>query len=221
MSEGIEKHERQLSVRELERAIFLSFMHSQGKTDLQMVIVAWMRAWYGRQNKEAFEEAYSRFCNSRFDKQDEFTLAQKNLHTENAPVEDPTEPIRERKIDRALVEEQRRFISGFFKESVMTIDNSLLQELLNDLIDKDYNYLHLGRPNRADSAKQHTIAHKYFSFFVTFVLRSEGTSDEALDALYAKLRSAMHNISPEMSRKIRVLSDEYTKRNANHSTLLE
>jgi hypothetical protein len=52
MIESIDRHERHLSVRELERLIFLTFMHSQGSPELQELLNEWIVSVYGKQNEE-------------------------------------------------------------------------------------------------------------------------------------------------------------------------
>lgn len=174
MSESAERSEKILGVRELERLIFLSFMHSQGNTVLQGKLVEWMSHYYGSQSEETLREAYDAFID-RYFKTEKFTLSEKNLHT--ASVFD--------------IKNQFTYLKGWYETTEIDVEQTkFFESLFYSILSHDLTYIRgNGRPNRLGEKTSDSLAGKYFSFLKTYMIEGKPTGDASLDALYAHLKT--------------------------------
>jgi hypothetical protein len=177
MSESAEKMEKQLSVRELERLIFLTFMHSQGSPEIQEMIGEWLSSVYGLQDEQKVREAFSNFLESNFYNNDSFGelhLGVKKIHKE---------------ISRIGVESQLAYLNSLYKVPEEPLEGDTYFEiLLSCMLQRDKKYIAgTGRPNRDSNTAEDNLKNKYFSFIKTYLNDLQTTGDVALDQLYKKL----------------------------------
>jgi hypothetical protein len=176
MIESIDRHERHLSVRELERLIFLTFMHSQGSPELQELLNEWIVSVYGKQNEERVCAAFENFLNTQFEstnKDSLLRLSESGRHTAAT---------------RTQATNEVSFLSHLYKIPNETWNTEqFLQTVFNFIIERDRVYIYNeGRPNRAIAGSS-SLADAYFSFVKTYINELKPTGDEALDQLYRTL----------------------------------
>jgi hypothetical protein len=175
MSETLHNNERQLSIKELERLIFLSFMHSQGSPSLQEALIVGMRDWYGVQSEDRVHQAFGSFFSSQYDSVQGINLANKNLHIDFSPE---------------LFEKELGSVNTFCEPSNSKYgSDDYFSLLFLDLFARDDKYISStgGRPNRKDTSLTDNFAHRYFSFLKSYMLESKPTGDPALDKVYSDM----------------------------------
>lgn len=187
--------EKQLSESQLERLIFLSFMHSQGDGKLHNYLILWLHNWYGSQDETKFEAAWQSFCDKQSPNKSDFMLATKKSHTERAiPGHNYVDGIPNPLIVSQTVSDQKRFVVGLIENfNLYESKDQHLKLILTQLLATDHDYVKLGRPNRNSSAKADTLRHAHFSFVIHYLLKGEQTGDPAFDALYKELKGILRN----------------------------
>ncbi len=204
-----ENHEQQLNKAEIQRLIFLSFMHSQGDLTLQYFLASWFRNYYGKQDEATFQSASEQFVASMFSSKsaalDTFTLAEKNTHTArlNDELSAPG-PIR--RIDAVRqTEEADPLVADHYEKSV----EEIIKVYLARTIKQDRHYLEEGRPGRITDGVLN-LKDRYFSFYKHYIAENNPTGDKALDALCDKAREMLATYS--RPQDIAELENLYSRR---------
>lgn len=183
-----ENTQRQLNVKELEKLIFISFMHSQGDENLQMDLALWFNEYYGVQSEERYDEAFDAFCKSSFTQQNDLKLAKKLLHAGSFP-----DPEHGSKITDQGARDQQQYLDELVSETDYKIDTEFLKVTFDQILSLDLQYLEKGRPNRKAHAASDTLADPYFSFSVHYLVRKNKTGNAAMDLLYEKLQVTLED----------------------------
>lgn len=195
--------ERQLSVRELERLIFLTFMHSQGSPEIQEMLGEWISSVYGLQDEQKVREAFSSFLETNFYTKESFgelQLGVKKIHKE---------------ISRIGVESQIAYIDTLYKipDEPLTGD-AYFEILLSYMLQRDKRYIAgSGRPNRDSTTAEDNLKNKYFSFIKTYLNDKTATGDVALDQLYKQLHDWVID-RPEHDEVVWLLEEQERKLSA-------
>ena len=201
MVESVEKMEKQLTVRELERLIFLTFMHSQGSPEVQELLNEWITSVYGLQDEHKVREAFANFLDSHFSSSDssgELHLGKKNLHEE---------------LPRSGVERELGYLDSLYKIPDEPLEGeAFFKILLQMILQRDHQFIFSkgGRPNRNDSEKGDNLKNKFFSFTKTYLNDKTPTGDAALDQLYAKLHDWVID-RPEHDEVVEILQEQERK----------
>jgi len=201
--------ERQLSAKELEKLIFISFLHSQGEPELQEKLIRWLTAYYGAQSEDKFDEAYDMFSKNNLTPGDAFKLSEKHLHT--ATHSDITKAKIGDKIGASGVSDQEWYVNILIEEGNKNnlTDSVFLKSIIEYILNQDLIYLTHGRPNRKNLAASDTLADPFFSFSVHYLLRLNKTSNAALDALYKKLHECLED--EQISNKLKTAISLYNE----------
>ena len=191
------QHTYEVSVKELEQIIFLSYMFSQGSISLQTSLVIAISKIIGHQDTSRTIKVYDKFAESlRFDEDSGLSLSRAQSHT--AVAADP-------KLHYGDI-------------SHLTHENSPhaevdYQEIVNDMWQQDYVYLceqSDGRPNRDHkNFKSDTIQDPYFSFGVAYLLGDRNTPSNAFNRLLEQLRE--HDVSEHIQSKKEAVVAMYQK----------
>lgn len=198
------KYTPEVSEKELEQIIFLSYMFSQGSISLQTSLVIAISKIIGHQDKSRTIKVYDKFAESlKFDEDSGLSLSRAKSHTAGAA--DP-------KLHYGDI-------------SHLTHENSPhtevdYQEIVNDMWQQDYFYLceqSDGRPNRdQENFKRDTIQDPYFSFGVTYLLGDRATPSPAFNQLLEQLRE--YDVSEHLQSKKDAVLAMYQK---HHQGMLE
>lgn len=170
----------ELTEKELEQIIFLSFMFSQGNVDAQSKICRAMSLIIGTYDSEVVDNAFKGFVKKlKPDNAKKATLVSAKVHAD----------------DEEINKKQFNHDSGIWAFDSEKIDADLIPET-EDVVRQfwlgDYEYLCKkgGRPNRKVDFAPNTIQDPFFSFGVHYLERGNTTGNKYFDELLSKLQEA-------------------------------
>jgi hypothetical protein len=192
------KEAQELSEKELEQIIFLSYMFSQGSLTLQASLVHAIAKITGHQDQEFAKKAFDSFATSlQFKPDTGFSITRAHIHSEN--VDDPKDHFGD--VSHLSHQETSRTVVDF-------------SEIVNDIWERDYFYLYEknGRPNRNhDDFKENTIQDPYFSFGVAYLLNDTTTPSPVFNKLLERLRQyeVDESIKPQKEAVIQIYKEHH------------
>ncbi len=173
----------ELSDKEIEQIIFLSYMFSQGSIPLQKAIMGHIAKIAGLQDPGHARTLYDSFAQSlHYTEGEGYTIGRANLHT-NEGLDNPKGHFSD---------------IAPFTEGERSRDAMSLQEIVDNMWSLDYHYLceKAGRPNRKESGfKVDTLQDPYFSFGMAYLESEKETPSEVFNTFLNRLRE--YDISPD------------------------
>jgi hypothetical protein len=190
------KEAPELSEKELEQVIFLSYMFSQGLVTLQASFIHAITKMVGHQDEQLTKKAFDKFAESlKYSKDEGITLSR--LYTHSRQVDDP----------------KLHFDDISHISSELTVREDFdMQEMVDDLWQRDHLFLceRNGRPNRREvDFKPDTIQDPYFSFGVTYLLNDTATPSPVFNKLLEQLRQ--YDVSEYVKPEKEAVIDVYKK----------
>lgn len=172
--EGFE-HKAELSDKELEKILFLSFMFSQGSIGLQNAILISLSEITGKQDETRVREAFERMVQNMTPKdKSEATIVTAKIHGKfDTPLDGSQE------IEHVLALSKKH---GGASDSIETIADEIWERDWKFIVARD------GRSNRRADFKANTLQDPYFSFGVHYVERETSSGNQHFDTLLEKVR---------------------------------
>jgi hypothetical protein len=165
----------QLSESELERIFFLSFMFSQGNSDLQENLLFAVSSLVGPQNQDKSEEAFN------------------SLLAKIVPEQGKAATLEKAKIHPLVGDfanaEVYKMLATYLWRSHEVSDKDY-QEILDEIWARDHEYLctNQGRENRKIDFKPNTIQDPFFSFAIYYIEQGHDVGDTYFDLILNRLR---------------------------------
>ena len=188
VSKKIEGREKKLSLDEIKKIIFLSYMFSQQDGIFQDSLLTEIRRFYGRQkklNKAQRKEVSDYILNSLR------KLVAVGGHAFVSEDKMDEEPIDDYIV--VLSNKDNKYGESFDKDHTRI-------GILESFLGRDLNFKNRKRKNVGDELPN-SSKDKHGSFFVSYILRDKKTGDEGFDSLFSDLRSTLSDFLIKVSDK--------------------
>lgn len=195
MSEAVpeqsESTERELSVAELRRLIFLSYKFSQGNAEVGRFLMQWAYQYYGPKDPDRYDAAYIEFTDKLFTE---------NVYGETTPRLELGEVHKPGLITKTAAETERLPLSPDSKNQLN------YPRLVASLWAANHKHVTKGRERGDAEIIPNTLSDPYYSLVVNHIIRKQSTGDAAFDALFADI-----NTCPLQPRAFAAMIETYNE----------